>query len=139
LNAKGLAEFNKENFTEAAASFERAAAADPADVEIMANLGYALLKAGRAQEAKKPLRDALAIDPRRASAWAALADTLFETGDDDGTLAALLLTHEFSENREKIIAIFKEKTVSSERSASLYAQALKKIHAQQRNIGSALN
>jgi predicted Zn-dependent protease len=91
----------------------------------------------RAQEAKKPLRDALVIDPRRASTWAALADTLFETGDDDGALAALLLTHAFSGNREKIIAIFEEKAASSERSASLYAQALKKINGEGRSGADA--
>lgn len=127
LNTKGLAEFKKGNFTEAVTLLQQASTEDPGDAEILSNLGLALLKANRAQDARHALRSSLAINPRRTSAWVPMADVLFEIGDNDSAMAALLLAYEFSENKEKTKAFFGGKAGSSERSASLYGQALKKV------------
>jgi len=128
LNTKGLAEFKKGNFTEAVTLMQRASSEDPGDVEVLSNLGLALLKANRAQDARQALRSSLAINPRRTSAWVPMADVLFEIGDGDSAAAALLLAYEFSENKEKTRTFFDGKAGSTERSASLYAQALKKLN-----------
>ena len=127
LNAKGLAAFKNGNFVEAVTLLQQSSSEDPGDVEILSNLGLALLKANRAQDARQALRSSLAINPRRTSAWVPMADALFEIGDSHSALAALLLAYEFSENREKTRSFFDGKSGSSERVASLYTQALKKI------------
>lgn len=137
LNTKGLAEFKKGNFTEAVTLLQQATSEDPGDVEVLSNLGLALLKANRAPEARQVLRSSLAINPRRTSAWVPMADVLFEIGDSDSAMAALLLAYEFSENKEKTRTFFDGKAGSSERSASLYAQALKKINEPRQTIASA--
>jgi hypothetical protein len=74
------------------------------------------------------LRNSLAINPRRTSSWVPMADVLFEIGDSNSAMAALLLAYEFSENKEKTKTFFDGKAGSSDRIASLYAQALEKIN-----------
>lgn len=137
LNTKGLAEFKKTNFTESVTLLQQASTEDPGDVEILSNLGLALLKANRAQEARQALRSSLAINPRRTSAWVPMADVLSEIGDSDSAMAALLLAYEFSENKEKTRTYFDGKAGSSERSASMYAQVLKKIDEPRQTAASA--
>ncbi len=127
LNTKGLAAFKKGNFVEAVTLLQQSSSEDPGDVEILSNLGLALLKSNRAQDARQVLRGSLAINPRRTSTWVPMADALFEIGDSDSALTSLLLAYEFSENREKTRSFFDGKSSSSERIASLYTQALKKI------------
>lgn len=137
LNTNGLAEFKKDNLTESVTLLQQASTEDPGDVEILSNLGFALLKANRAQEARRALGSSLAINPRRTSAWVPMADVLFEIGDNDSAIAALLLAYEFSENKEKTRTFFDRKAGSSERSASMYAQALKKINEPRQTVASA--
>ena len=137
LNTKGLAEFKKGNFTESVTLLQQASTEDPGDVEILSNLGLALLKANRAQDARQALRSSLAINPRRTSAWVPMADVLFEIGDSDSAMAALLLAYEFSENKEKTRTFFDGKAGSSERGASMYAKALKKINEPRQTVASA--
>lgn len=128
LNTIGLAEFKKGKFTEAVALLQQASSEDPGDVEVLSNLGLALLKSNRAEEARQILRRSLAINPRRTSAWVPMADVLFEIGDSDSAISSLLLAYEFSENRDKTKSFFDGKAGSSDRIASLYTQALKKIN-----------
>jgi tetratricopeptide (TPR) repeat protein len=128
FNTKGLAAFKKGNFAEAVTLLQQASSEDLGDVEVLSNLGLALLKANRAQEARQVLRSSLAINPRRTSAWVPMADVLFEIGDSDSAISSLLLAYEFSENKEKTRSFFDGKAASSERVASLYTQALKKIN-----------
>ncbi len=137
LNTKGLAEFKKGSFTEAVTLLQQASSEDPGDVEVLSNLGLALLKANRTQEARQVLRSSLAINPRRTSAWVPMADVLFDIGDSDSAMAALLLAYEFSENKEKTRTFFDGKAGSSERSASMYVQALKKINEPRQTVASA--
>lgn len=128
LNTKGLAEFKKGNFTEAVNLLKQSSYEDPGDVEVQSNLGLALLKANRAQEARQILLTSLAINPRRTSAWVPLAESLFEIGEFNNALASLLLAYEFSENKDKTKSFFDDKATSSESVAPLYAQAQKKIN-----------
>lgn len=137
LNTKGLAEFKRGNFMEAVTLLQQASSEDPGDVEVISNLGLALLKANRVHEARQVLRSSLAINPRRTSAWVPLADVMFEIGDSDTAMAALLLGYEFSENRDKTRAFFDSKAVLPDRSASIYVQALSKINEPHQTVASA--
>lgn len=127
LNATGLTEFKKGNFAESVIFFQQGVGEDPSDVEVQSNLGFALLRANRLQDARQVLRTSLAINPRRTSAWVPMADVLFEMDDFDNALASLLLAYEFSENREKTRIYFDNKATSADRIAPIYALALKKL------------
>jgi tetratricopeptide (TPR) repeat protein len=131
LNTQGLAEFKKDNFTEAVNLWSQASSEDPADVEVLTNYGLALYKANRAQDARQVLRSSLTINPRRTNTWVPMAEVLFEIGDSDSAFASLLLAYEFSGDQGKTRSFFDGRAISSERVAPLYLRALKKINESQ--------
>lgn len=98
-NNEGLVALKTNDFAAAVARFREAAYADPADQEIANNLGYALLSAGRMAEARTALHAALALEPRRSSAWANLAMLLARNGEIDDGIAAYRLAFHFSRNQ----------------------------------------
>lgn len=128
LNAKGLSEFKKDNFADAAKHLQQAANEDPSDVEVQSNLGLALLRANQLAAAQVALKTALAINPRRTSAWVPMAEYFFEAGDSVKAVASLLLAYEFSENREKTRTFFDSKAGTADRNAVIYTLALKKLN-----------
>lgn len=101
LNERGLEALSNDNPNDAVADFTSAARADPRDVEVIGNLGYALLVAGRPREAKKALEQALSIAPDRAAAWANLGEAYSAMGEQENAVAAFRLTFRFSRNLEK--------------------------------------
>jgi hypothetical protein len=131
LNTKGLEEFKKGNFNGAIDLLMQAAAADPADVEVLSNLGFVSMQANNNAEAEKALIAALLIDPRRTSAWVPYAEVTLSKGKSDDAVRALLLGFEFSGNKEKTFAVFEEKSTSAEREAMrpAYSTAVQKIRA----------
>jgi tetratricopeptide (TPR) repeat protein len=60
----------------------------PFDVELMLDLGAAYDAAGRSADALALYRRAAEIDPRDASVWMRLAESLRRTGDADGARRA---------------------------------------------------
>ena len=64
----------------AAASYRKAVAADPQNVEAHNALGVALSRAGRHEEAQAALREALALDPERAHLRSNLGNVLLRAG-----------------------------------------------------------
>ena len=129
LNQKGLDELKASNFLPAIELLKQASLADPADVEIASNLGYAYLKADRADDAARSLFSALAIDPRRTSAWAPISECFALKGRNEEAVRALLLGYEFSSNKEKTIAFYEEKKLGADREAMkpIYATASQRI------------
>ena len=101
-NEAGLSHFRKGEYASAIKAFEVASRADPGDVEIANNLGYAYMKAGRAREGIPHVVRALQLVPARSSAWGNLAEALADLGHDDASLAALLLMVRHAINREEI-------------------------------------
>ena len=101
-NDAGLSHFRKGDYASAIRSFDAAHRADPGDVEIANNLGYAYLKAGRVREGIPHVVRALQLVPGRSSAWGNLSEALAELGHDDASLAALLLMVRLGVNREEI-------------------------------------
>jgi tetratricopeptide (TPR) repeat protein len=106
LNAAGLEAVKTDRFDDAAKSFEQGVRENPQDVEIVANLGFALARAGRPQQALRPLYAAVLLDPRRTATWVPLAEALAASGRHDDALAAAWLAFQWSGNRERTAGFF---------------------------------
>jgi predicted Zn-dependent protease len=106
LNTAGLAAVKADRFDDAAQSFEQGMRENPQDVEIVANLGFALTKAGRPQQALRPLYAAVLLDPRRTASWVPLAESLAASGRHDDAVAAAWLAFQWSGNRERTAGFF---------------------------------
>jgi tetratricopeptide (TPR) repeat protein len=105
-NADGLFFFQSGDLEAAIANFVQGYAQDPLDVELAANLGMALARAGRASEAVDVLREALVIDPRRIYTWTPLGEALAIMGRRDEALAALWIGLQWSDDRDRAIAFY---------------------------------
>ena len=132
LNGKGLAQLRAGNLNGAIDLFTRAAYADPNDSEIMGNLAYALIQAGRLDEAEKALGVALVINPRRTATWGALAEYFAKKPNNtENAVRALQLGYDFSGNREKTLQFFIDNSSTSDRPEMrpIYAEAARRIRA----------
>jgi len=105
-NDEGLALLRANDFAGAVVAFERAVAADGADIEVRNNLGYALIKGGRSDEAVAVLGRVLMQTPDRSSAWANLSEaTVVNT---ELSMTALQVAVHYSANREKTLVYLKQ-------------------------------
>lgn len=101
LNDQGLGYFKAEQYAEAARVFQQATQLDPSDVEIVNNLGYALLEEGRLQEASEALTKALLISPDRTPAWTNLGQVYAMMGQKQQAVACFTNAYRFSKNTDK--------------------------------------
>ncbi|TBO32384.1 DUF945 family protein [Aquabacterium lacunae] len=108
-NQLALTALQAGNSTEAVALLRMAVKEDPRDVEIMGNLGFALLKAQQAPEAAQVLTEALLLDPRRTATWAPLGEALGASGRGAQGAAALWIAWQWSGNRERTLTAFQDK------------------------------
>ncbi len=76
LGRSGVALSELGRLPEAIGRFERAAATAPDDAEVRAAWAVALVRAKRLQEAEKQWLETIRLQPRRASAWVQLGNTL---------------------------------------------------------------
>ena len=132
LNTKGLAQLRAGNVNGAIDLFSRAVTADPNDSEVMGNYAYALIQAGKLDDAEKALNLALLINPRRTATWGALAEYFAKKpNSSEAAVRALQLGYEFSGNREKTLQFFTDNAVSSDRieMRPVYAEASRRIRA----------
>ena len=132
LNTQGLAQLRAGNLNGAIDLFNRAALTDPNDSEVMGNLAYALVQAGRLDEADKALNIALLINPRRTATWGAVAEFFAKKSNGtENAVRCLQLAYEFSGNRDKTLSFFTDSSVSSDRPEMrpVYAEAVRRIRA----------
>ena len=132
LNKRALTKFGENDHGAAVEILKLAAQADPADPEILSNLGLALVKAGRANEAEIPLLAALELDPRRSSAWAPLAEALAMQQKAVHGQRALLLAYEFSANKQKTLDFYRARNQAAELpeiQRDMYAKALEIVES----------
>ncbi len=132
LNNKGLAQLRGGNINGAIDLFNRAALADPNDSEVMANLGYALVKANRLGEAEKALNAAIIINPRRTATWGAVSEFFAKKPNTtEAAVRSLQLAYEFSGGRDKTLQFFTESADTSDRPEMkpIYAEAVRRIRA----------
>ena len=109
LNTQALESLKAEDFTAGVTLLQSAVKENPRDVEVLSNLGFALVKAGRAREAVSVLTSALVLDPRRTSTWTPLSEALALSGKADDAAAALWIGYQWSGNRDKSIAFYQER------------------------------
>ncbi|MEB0114758.1 hypothetical protein QN397_26130, partial [Variovorax sp. RTB1] len=117
-NEDGLAASARPDLPRAVASFTAASIADESDEEIATNLGYALVKAGRGQEAQDALLRALYLNPSRSSAWYNLGLAFLTQNQEQAAYASFLLTYQFAGSQQKSREWF-EKVALDESNPSL--------------------
>ena len=113
LNEQGLTALKNEDFAQAIAALKSATSADPADVEVLNNYVYALIKAGRLQDAESEAGRLLTMSPGRSSAWANLAEVYALKNRKEEAVAALILAFQFSSNKDRTINFLNERSADS--------------------------
>ena len=76
LNTQGLASLQKGDYAAATMAFLKGTEADPSDVEIINNYGFALLRSNQLDASINALEKTLLIAPNRTSAWFNVYDLL---------------------------------------------------------------
>ncbi|MGH9890581.1 MAG: tetratricopeptide repeat protein [bacterium] len=105
-NGRGLSYFQAGEIREAVSAFWDAHQADPADVEVLNNLGHAYLMQGDLASAELYILAALAVAPQRAAAWSDLGQVYGKNGDTMGAVSAFANAYRFSQNRDKTHQFF---------------------------------
>ena len=113
LNEQGLAALKSDDFAQALAALKSATATDPADVEILNNYVFALIKAKRLQDAETEAGRLLTISPGRSSAWANLAEVYALMNKNDEAVAALVLAFQFSSNKDRTVTFLNERAIDA--------------------------
>ena len=101
INEQALSLFNSGKVAESIGLFNQATQLDQSDPEILNNLGYALLRHGKLEEAKAALLKTLALAPGRSPAWQNIADIFTIQGDQAKGIVAYENVYRFSKNRVK--------------------------------------
>lgn len=130
LNEQGLAALKSDDFAQALAALKNATATDPADVEVLNNYVYALIKAKRLQDAEAEAGRLLTISPGRSSAWANLAEVYALKNKNDEAVAALVLAFQFSSNKDRTVTFLNER--AGDANSPLQAVAKKTIEVIQK-------
>ena len=125
LNEQGLAALKLDDFTQALSALQYATATDPADVEILNNYVYALIKAKRLNEAESEAGRLLTISPGRSSAWANLSEIYALKSKNNEAVAALILAFQFSSNKDRTLTFLNDRAGDS--SSPLQSTARKTI------------
>lgn len=100
-NTEALEALKANDPARAASILAVAVAADGADEEIATNLGYALVKQGRAVDAQTALQRALYLNPTRSSAWYNLGLSFLAQGKEPLAYSAFLITYQFAGSQQK--------------------------------------
>lgn len=87
-NERGLAALQSGRIQEAVSAFWDARQADPADVEVLNNLGHAYLMQGDLQSAERYILTTLALAAQRTAAWSDLGQVYGKNGDTRGAVAS---------------------------------------------------
>ena len=102
-NDRGIAALRANDNATAVAALRDAVRADPSDVEVIDNLGYAYNLSGDLEAAEFWARVALAVAPARSSAWLNLGLAAGQQGDESTSLGAMLLAHKYSGRPDRTI------------------------------------
>ena len=130
LNEQGLAALKSDDIPQAVIALKSAIATDPADVEILNNYVYALIKANRLQDAASEAGRLLTISPGRSSAWANLAEVYALENKNEEAVAALVLAFQFSSNKDRTVTFLNDR--AGDMNSPLQATAKKAIEVIQK-------
>ena len=114
LNQQGLKALERNDCAAAATAFQQAQQADPADVEVAGNLGYANFKLGQLKRAEHQLVYAISLAPGRSSSWYNLGQIYGAMNDVDKATGAFTLAYRFSQNPPKTIEFIREALIAPE-------------------------
>ena len=98
-NDEGLKAMAANRFEAAIEQFNRALAADPADIEVLSSLSFAYLKNGQPLEAIHTAELAIRLAPRRGAAWNPMAVAFAQRGADWLAVRAFVTLYTLSENQ----------------------------------------
>ncbi len=101
LNSEGLQAVKTDQYAAAVDVFQRGLEADPSDIEVRNNLGFAYHLAGRTDDAIAALMNVLVLAPDRTAAWTNLSQALAVKGDAQNVVAAMRLAVRFSGDRAR--------------------------------------
>jgi predicted Zn-dependent protease len=99
------------DWANATASFERAIALDPGNVDARFGLGLVLTRQGKFEQAKNVLVDGLLISPDKGRGWLTAAEAFAELGKDEAAASSLKLAVYYSKNREAALNALKDENV----------------------------
>jgi predicted Zn-dependent protease len=133
FNERGLVAFNTQNYNDAINLFASGWQANPADIEIINNLGFAYLKAGNYSQAEKILGEVLSEAPNRTSGWANLAEVYANTNRMDSAVAAFLVGFKFVSSQEKAIDYLRKTSTSDNYSDNYKKAAVRALEIIQSN------
>ncbi len=141
LNAAALEALKADDVAGAITQLRQARQENPQDVEIAANLGFALVKANDPNAAQAVLKEALLLNPRRTSTWTPLAEALALSGQMDQAKAALWVAFQWSSNRDKSLAFYLDRSTKETRPAlaQLYTHMANVAEAAMADDGTVAN
>jgi Flp pilus assembly protein TadD/predicted nucleic acid-binding Zn ribbon protein len=98
LNESALDAIKRQDFALAIETLDKAKIADPADVEVADNLGYALRLAGKFKESEVQILTALELAPSRSQAWFNLGETYSKLEKHPQAVALFVTSYELARN-----------------------------------------
>jgi tetratricopeptide (TPR) repeat protein len=99
-NTRGLEYNDNWQFAEAVQAFQQAYQADPADIEVINNLGHAHMKNGNEGEAERFLFETLTLVPGRSVAWFDLGQLYANRGSLSASVACFANAYRFSSSKD---------------------------------------
>ena len=114
LNQEGLNLFRNKDYENAYKLFLDANRNNPADIEVINNIAYALIKLREFRKAEELLGYVLSNSPGRTSAWANLGEVYSALNKNEAAIAAFIVSFNFSSNREKTMDFMNEIMLSAE-------------------------
>ena len=114
LNQQGLDALKRNDYQAAAAAFQQAQIADPADVEVAGNLGYANLKLGQFKRAEHQLVYAISLAPGRSSSWFNLGQAYGALNQVEKATGAFAAAYRFSQNPPKTLEFMRQALTAPE-------------------------
>lgn len=117
LNATALEALKQNDVAAAITLLSQARQENPQDVEIVSNLGFALVKSNDVATAQTVLKEAVLLNPRRTSTWTPLAEALALSGQMDSAKAALWVAFQWASNRDKSLAFYIDRSTQETRPA----------------------
>jgi hypothetical protein len=100
LNKEAISLIRSNNFALAISKLEQAKSLNPADSEILGNLGYAYYMSEDLKNAQINFTASLKITPKRGATWGNLADLLAYTGQIDWSIQAWINYYNYSKNKQ---------------------------------------
>ena len=126
-NDRGISALRANDNTTAVAALRDGIRADPSDVEVIDNLGYAYNLNGDLGASEFWAKVALAVAPTRSSAWLNFGIAAGQQGDETTALGAMLLAHKYSGRPDRTIKAIQDMNGRDNSTAEMRAAATRAL------------